>query len=515
MRICLPSIKRSLKKINANYLRGISRKVEFLAYLIPYFIMGALLSGTMISDDYKGSLAIIQSFIAFFLAFRFGYFGLVVAMLLNANEIRIIAGLYIQSHRPDLFIGFFVKSFTVIVITIVAILSQRQEAQRKLLQQLSLTDELTGIFNQRFFHVTLEKEIARANKDGGSVGLIVIDIDDFKIYNDVYGHDCGDTILKGTGALLKAVATENQFICRCGGDEFAIILPDANPQDIEKMAYDFKKSMWEREEQYFPEDLCKKITFSMGLSEYPHLSSGKDELISQADMALYHAKNLGKDKIHFYQDVLKYIRKGISSNHQQLIGIFKALLSAISAKDKYTLGHSERVSAYAVAIGEALGLNYKEITILQYAGLLHDIGKIEIPMSVLNKIEPLTGEEIEQLRMHPVYSENILEPLDNMTQLRDDVRHHHERFDGGGYPDGVKGERISLGARILCVADSFDAMISERPYRRSMTQEQAILELKNGAGTQFDPEIARVFIQLLQFNQPDHCQPYLNSFKVS
>ncbi|HEX3044335.1 MAG TPA: diguanylate cyclase [Bacillota bacterium] len=509
------ALKESIKKLNATYLKGVSRKVEFLVYLVSYIIAASFLSNTIVPDDYKGAIAVIQSFIAFFLAFRFRYFGLCVALFLNVNELRIILGLYLQSHRPDLFIGLFVKSFGVIAITFIAVLSQKQEIQRKLLQQLSLTDELTGIFNQRFFHTSLTQEIARANKDGGSVGLIVIDIDDFKIYNDVYGHDCGDTILKGTGALLKAIIPEKQFVCRCGGDEFAIILADATPQSIEEIAYDFKKSFREQGAQYFPEDLSKKITFSMGLSEYPHLSSSKEELISQADMALYHAKNLGKDKVHFYQDVLKYIRKSIGSNHQQLIGVFKALLSAISAKDKYTLGHSERVSAYAVAIGEALGLNYKEITILQYAGLLHDIGKIEIPMSLLNKIEPLTGEEFEQIRMHPVYSENILEPLDNMSQLRDYVRRHHERFDGGGYPDGIKGDQISLGARILCVADSFDAMISERPYRRSMTEEQAILELKNGAGTQFDPEIVQVFIGLLQLDEPEHNHQYLNSFKVS
>ena len=241
----------------------------------------------------------------------------------------------------------------------------------------------------------------------------------------------------------------------------------------------------------------------MGLSEYPHLSASKDDLISQADMALYHAKNLGKDEIHFYQDVISYIRKGISSDHQQLIGIFKALLSTISAKDKYTLGHSERVSTYVVMIGEYMNLSDQEITILQYAGLLHDIGKIELPKSVLNKKEPLTEEELLQIRMHPVYSENIVEPLENMDQLRDYIRHHHERIDGQGYPDGIAGEQISLGARILCVADSFDAMMSERPYCPSMSQDQAISELQRCVGTQFDANVVKAFVQALQLKKLD------------
>lgn len=228
------------------------------------------------------------------------------------------------------------------------------------------------------------------------------------------------------------------------------------------------------------------------------MSRNKNELIYQADTALYHAKNLGKDKVHLYQDALMQIRKNISSDHQQLIGIFKGLLSTISAKDKYTHGHCERVSAYAVLIAEAMELSLKEISIIQYAGLLHDIGKVEMPKHILNKKEELNDEEMSYLRQHPVYSENILEPLGDMDKLTDYVRHHHEKFDGTGYPDGLKGEEISLGARILCVADSFDAMVSDRPYSKSMTMEQAFSELEKNAGTQFDPEIVKVFIKAMK-----------------
>jgi diguanylate cyclase (GGDEF)-like protein len=491
-----------LKKLDNDFLCSKLRKVEFFGYIFAYLFITWFVNSEFVPYRYKGIVSVVQSFISFYLAFRFRYLGLSIALLFNLNEIRITTALYADGKHPDLFVVPFIKSFTIITVTFVAILSTKQEYQRRLLKRLSITDELTGIYNQRFFHETLNAEVERANRSGGSVGLIVMDIDGFKMFNDIYGHDYGDVILKGTGALLKNVASaENRFVCRCGGDEFAIILSNTDAQTIEQIAYNFKNSVKEYGSQYYPDNLQDKITLSMGLSEYPHLSTSKDDLISQADMALYHAKNLGKDKIHFYQDVINYIRKGISSDHQQLIGIFKALLTTISVKDKYTLAHCERVSSYVVIIGELLNLNEKEITILQYAGLLHDIGKIELPKSVLNKKEPLTEEEYAQLRMHPVYSENIVEPLENMEQLRDYIRHHHERYDGLGYPDGLAGEQISLGARILCIADSFDAMMSERPYCPSMSQEEALLELQRCAGTQFDPRVVKVFVKAVQLKK--------------
>lgn len=495
-------IRTWFKQLNDDFLYSRIRKVEFLGYILAYFLVSVFVYGDPSYYRYKGIISVIQSFVSFYLAFRFRYLGLAIALLFNLNEMRIIAGLFAEGNHSDLFLAPFVKSFTIITVTFVAFLSTKQEQQRRLLKQLSITDELTGIYNQRFFHEMLNAEIERANKTGGSVGLIVMDIDGFKMFNDIYGHDYGDVILKGTGALLKAIAAaENRFVCRCGGDEFAIILSNTDTQTIEQIAYQFKNSIKEHGNNYYPDNLHDKITLSMGLSEYPHLSTSKDDLISQADMALYHAKNLGKDKIHFYQDVVNYIRKGLSSDHQQLIGIFKALLSTISVKDKYTLAHCERVSSYVVIIGELLNLSDKDVTILQYAGLLHDIGKIELPKSVLNKKEPLTEDEYSQLRMHPIYSENILEPLENMEQLRDYIRHHHERYDGQGYPDGLVGEQISLGARILCIADSFDAMMSERPYCPSMSQEQALEELQRCAGTQFDPRIVKIFVKAVQLKK--------------
>ncbi len=476
-----------------------SRRIEFASLIICYIITTALIYST--PDEYKGVTAAAQSFITYFLAFRFGFLGLIIASLLYTNELRIITGFYITTHKAEYIVAFSVKAFTIMSAVIIAVIGTKQEQQKKTLLKLAITDGLTGLNNQTYFYSILEEHLEKAKKSGSSLGLIMMDIDDFKMINDVYGHEYGDAILRGTGKLLNDLAEEGQFVCRCGGDEFAIIIPNADNTAIEKVAEHFKKGINELGQRYFPKEVHEKISLSMGISEFPHLSSNKDELFSQADTALYHAKNLGKDKIHFYQDIMKQLRKGISSDHQQLIGAFKALLSTISAKDKYTLGHSERVSVYASKIGEALGLSPKEICTLQYAGLLHDIGKIEIPKSILNKTGRLTDEEFALIRMHPVYSENILEPLNELGQLLLYVRNHHERFDGKGYPDGLAGEQISLGARILCVADSYDAMISERPYSPRKTINQAVDELKCCAGSQFDPEITRIFISILESEQ--------------
>lgn len=498
MRI-LTKLNKRLIQTKKEYFPNRSRKVEFAGLIFAYLIFTIIMYST--PNEYKGVTAAAQSFATYILAFRFGLLGWVIASVFTANEMRIITGLYIATHDAVYIVAICVKLFTIMAATLIAIIGSKQEKQKKKLQKLSITDELTGLNNQRYFHLILEDLLEKAKRDGSSLGLMMMDIDDFKMFNDIYGHSYGDAILSGAGSLMNDLAEEGQFICRCGGDEFAVIIPNADINTIEKTAKNFIKRFGELAPAYFPKDLHEKISLSIGISEYPILSSNKDELISQADTALYHAKNLGKDKIHFYQDIMKQLRKGISSNHQQLIGAFKALLSTISAKDKYTLGHSERVSTYAAKIGEALGLSPKDICTLQYAGLLHDIGKIEIPKSILNKTERLTDEEFTLIRMHPIYSENILEPLNELDQLLLYVRHHHERFDGKGYPDGLAGKQISLGARILCVADSFDAMLSERPYSPRKTIEQAIIELKRCSGSQFDSEIVPVFLSVLEMEQ--------------
>ncbi|OPZ93264.1 MAG: Cyclic di-GMP phosphodiesterase response regulator RpfG [Firmicutes bacterium ADurb.Bin419] len=498
------SLKMNFKSIKHKYFRNPYNIIEFILVEVIYILISSLIMRKNQAEGFKQIVGQFQIFVAIYLAFRYRFFGLSIGLLINVFEISYLSLVYFAHPRVSILAGLTSKVLTVISSIIVAILSNIQEHNKKTLQEqksklelLSVTDDLTGAYNHRFFNSTIDSEIRKSKSNKNSISLIMIDIDNFKMCNDISGHDYGDAILKGTASILKEAAGDGNIVCRYGGDEFAVILPGSPMHAASQIAHKIRNVFERQKSNYFEVNSYSNITLSMGLSVYPDLANDRDELINQADMALYHSKNLGKDNIHFYKDVLVNLKKNISSDHQHMIGVFKALLSTISTKDKYTRGHSERVAHYAVMIGEALNLDIKDISMLQYAGLLHDIGKVEVPKLILSKAGQLTDTELDIIKQHPLYSANILEPL-NMTQLIDYVIHHHERYDGHGYPHGLAGASISLGARILCVADSFDAMLSERPYCKSMDMDEAFLELKQHSGSQFDKEIVNVFIDTIK-----------------
>ncbi len=500
----LSTSKMKIKSIKHKYFNNSYNTFEFILVEVLYILISVLLMNKYQTEGFKQIVGQFQIFVAIYLAFRYRFFGLSIGLTINIIEIAFLSHAYFLYPKVGILAGLTSKVLTVISSIIVAILSNIQQHNKQTLQEqksrlelLSVTDDLTGTYNHRFFNSAIDSEIEKSKINNNSISLIMIDIDNFKMCNDISGHDYGDTILKGTASMLKEAAGVSNFVCRYGGDEFAVILPGSDMQEANQIAHSIRNIFDKHKSNYFEQNTYSNITLSMGLSVYPDLANDRDELINQADMALYHSKNLGKDNIHFYQDVLVNLKKNISSNHQHMIGIFKALLSTISTKDKYTRGHSERVAHYAVMIGEALNLSLKDISMLQYAGLLHDIGKVEVPKLILSKTGQLTDTELDIIKQHPLYSANILEPL-NMTQLIDYVVHHHERYDGFGYPHGLAGTSISLGARILCVADSFDAMLSERPYCKSMDMDEAFAELKQHSGSQFDEEIVNVFINIMK-----------------
>jgi diguanylate cyclase (GGDEF)-like protein/putative nucleotidyltransferase with HDIG domain len=329
--------------------------------------------------------------------------------------------------------------------------------------------------------------------------MLMIDLDNFKKFNDNYGHKAGDLLLSKTSKIFMDETREQGIVCRYGGDEFAILLPDANSESILSVIDRIRKAFDKMTglEEHFT--LSNKVTLSAGYSIYPDLARNKDDLIMQSDSALYQAKNMGRNNVQLYRDIFEDIKFFFDSD-EQLFGGLRVLLGTVSAKDKYTLGHSERVMDYTVMIARAMGLGGERIRLLKIAALLHDIGKVEIPESVLNKTGPLTEDELKLLRKHPDYSVDILEPLSSIDQLIDSIKYHHERFDGKGYPTGIKGNDIPLEARILCVADSFDAMLSHRPYRKGMEIDDVVAELEKNAGTQFDPYIVQAFLSTLSAN---------------
>lgn len=494
-------MKESLLKkyhigIIKEYFESKTQLVELAICYIVFII--TFLIKNQCSMEQKSMISQVQSFIAMYMAFRFGIIGMLLYYIIFIIDCGLLLHNFIFMRNPsyNYSLSFVFLFLTIFWVTIVGIISYRQEKYRKETQRLAITDELTEVYNKRYFYITLESELKNSSS-ANSLGLILIDVDNFTMYNDLYGHNCGDRILKSTAAILKNVIGEKEMLFRFEEDGFAILAKDRDIKSLEEFAKSIHDTYENLKEKYYDENLAKKLTISIGMSIYPSISSNKEDLISHANAALYQAKNMGEDKVNLYQDIMMLIHKNVKSD-QQMLGMLKGLLSTINAKDKYTFGHCERVSSYAVMVGEAMGLDKQEIQTLLHAGLLHDIGKIELPKSVLNKSACLSEEELKSVSQHPIHSAHILEPLSNTGNLIDYVIHHHERYDGKGYPDGLKGEEISIGARILCVVDCFDAMVSERPYRRSMTIEEAIIELKRCSGTQFDPKIVQVFIDALR-----------------
>jgi len=358
------------------------------------------------------------------------------------------------------------------------------------------TDGLTGLYNHRQFHERLEQEIARGSRFGAVFSVIMLDIDLFKVYNDIYGHLAGDQILRKMGELIRSSVRKLDIPFRYGGEEFTVILPEARLDNAYKIAERIRRAIeLEASSKTMP------VTVSLGIASWPSDGVTKEEVIGCADAALYRAKQTGRNRTCLSSDIVKPGTPMIGEElevRRGALNIIYALAATVDAKDHYTYGHSKKVSEYAVALSEALGLPEDRITTIRAAALLHDIGKIGVPDSILNKEGTLTEEEWEQIKAHPQDGVEILRHVINLVNCLPAILHHHERYDGNGYPSGLKGEDIPSEARILAIADAYDAISSLRPYRQRLSPQQTLDELRRCAGTQFDPELVDVFCKMMQ-----------------
>jgi diguanylate cyclase (GGDEF)-like protein/putative nucleotidyltransferase with HDIG domain len=349
--------------------------------------------------------------------------------------------------------------------------------------RLALTDPLTGLGNHRNFHDRLERELRYAHERRLPLSLCLIDVDDFKRINDRFGHPAGDRVLSQLATRLRQ--TGEAF--RLGGDEFALLLPGSD----ESAALAAASSVVDRIAALKLEQLGA-VTVSVGVATSPQHAAERDELIGLADSALYWAKEYGKNRVRAYRpDVIELAELKRLASGPDRAARFRAAASlarAVDARDVYTGSHSQRVADLAARTARRLGLPDEDVELTRLAASLHDLGKLAIPEEILRKPGPLTEPERMVLERHPQIGFRMLESL-GVDPVADWVLHHHERWDGSGYPDGLPGDRIPLGARIIFVADAYDAMTSERVYRRRVTSEHAIAELERCAGSQFDPEI--------------------------
>jgi diguanylate cyclase (GGDEF)-like protein len=377
------------------------------------------------------------------------------------------------------------------------------------LRRRAETDGLTGLLNHRAAFETLDRELAAARKLDESLSIIIVDLDDFKLFNDTHGHLTGDQVLIEVAAALTDASRSRDYVARYGGDEFLLILPGTTRELSSHVAERLLRKMDGITVKV--SNLELPIRVSIGVATFPHDASNRQELIAYGDAAMYSAKECGGGQ-------LGTIEKRTRSLETTVFGALSGLVRAVDRKDSYTKDHSDMVAEYAVRFGRYLNLPDNEIDALDVAGQLHDIGKIAVPDSVLRKPGRLSTDEQALIRQHVVFSEMIIKGIPNLDHVQAAVAHHHERWDGTGYPNGKSGEEIPLLGRILTLADALAAMTHDRPYRRGRSREEALAEIKASAGTQFDPGLVDEFIAAVSTNtailRDEHRRRRLNPHNV-
>ena len=362
-------------------------------------------------------------------------------------------------------------------------------AEVERLAEIAITDPLTGLRNHRAFHEDVARELQRAGRTGVPLALVLLDLDDLKTVNDTQGHQAGDERLQALAEAIRATGRGVDVAYRVGGDEFAVILPDARSWGALEFAQRLRATTQAGTHGAGP------FSATAGISEALTLRS-KDAFVREADLALIGAKRIHQDVVIYGPDLAPSADRGADEDEHHTRTLASALARAVDAKDSYTRSHCQTVSQLCGLIGAELGFDSPGLTRLRLAGLLHDVGKIGVPDAILNKPAKLTDHEYEQMKRHALLGYDIVRAADMEVEARW-VRHHHERFDGGGYPDGLAGEDIPLESRVILVADAFEAMTSDRPYRRAPGQSFAIVELGANAGTQFDPAVVEALTRVL------------------
>ncbi len=385
-----------------------------------------------------------------------------------------------------------------ILATQAAIALQNAHLHERALAQAS-EDGLTGLLNHRAFQTRLEEEIARARR-GRPLALMMVDLDDFGGINNTYGHQAGDATLAAIAAALRASVRGTDIPARYGGDEFAVILPETGMDEALEVAartYEAIAAL-----RVATGGAVVRIGTSIGVAATPLHATAREALVHAADRAVYAAKHGGKGRVGRPEEAALSLDRDPDTLAAQLehanMATVEALAAAVDAKDPYTRGHSGRVSAYATAIVGALGLPEADVARVRLAGLLHDVGKIGVPDAILTKTGKLDDAEFMALQQHPVIGERMLAAAPFLREILPAVRHHHERWDGKGYPDGLAAGAIPEDAAILMVADSFDAMTSSRTYRPALSVAQACQHLREGGGSQFDARIVAAFEQAFE-----------------
>jgi diguanylate cyclase (GGDEF)-like protein len=414
-------------------------------------------------------------------------------------------------------------------------------------REQAVTDGLTGVKTHRFLMEALTAEWKRSTRAGRPFSLLLADLDRFKFVNDFFGHLEGDLVLRRVGRILEQNCRSSDVVARYGGDEFVILMPESDIDQSRQLAEKLRAAI--AGDSFLR---AKNVSASLGIAGFPADGSTPQELIQIADASMYLSKHQGGNAVstagHFDPDEARQWKRDVleaylgvtlkrlfstgpeafAEIHRRLeqfshslphveppagaegqpaagpalppavMETVTSLALAIDAKDPYTQGHSPKVANYAALIAEGLGLKQDEIEQIRLGGMLHDLGKVGVPEAILNKSGPLNPEEWEIMKEHVRFGHTLLEPLHTLAEVRAMVLHHHEMFDGSGYPEGRASEDIPLGARIIAIADAYDTITSDRTYKKARPAQAALAEIERCAGAQFDPQLVRIFVEAVR-----------------
>jgi diguanylate cyclase (GGDEF)-like protein len=360
--------------------------------------------------------------------------------------------------------------------------------QARALLEASRRDPLTGMLNHGALVSALAAEVERARLDGSSLGVALIDLDGFRLLNDNHGHRAGDEALLTVSELLEATAAGQLLVGRYGPDEFLLVSTTHDGDALQSIIQEVRAGLTDVALQFESTERMP-LTVSVGLCTYPIHGASVTTLLSTAVRTLEDAKSGGGNSVRVAQVEDEDAAAGGTS-----FDILQGLVIAVDKKDRYTKRHSEDVARYSVFIAERLALDEDLTRTIRLAGLLHDVGKIGIPDAILRKPGRLTTVEEQVIRQHVALGDSIVRDLPDTDTIRAGVRHHHERWDGTGYLDGLEGEDIPLVARILAVGDAFSAMTTTRPYRKALGVQEAMRRLEDAAGTQLDAHLVTTFL---------------------
>ena len=366
-------------------------------------------------------------------------------------------------------------------------------ARRAELQDLAGKDELTQLQNRRFFYQEIERELEIAARYKRPMSILMMDVDDLKLINDEFGHQVGDVVLRAFGRVMNQQVGEKDITARIGGDEFAIIMPGADRKEADKLA-------WKIWEALSKEPICETehasifLGVSIGTGGFPWGGNTLEEIIHWADTKLYANKLERKG--------FKHDKESKDQENRLVAAVVDVLSSALDIRDRMTHRHARRVARMSAFVARELKLPDEQVLEIEYAAALHDIGKIGVADGILRKPAPLDHDEWQEMKRHSELGYQILNGIDFLRSAAEIVYAHHERFDGTGYPRGLKEDEIPIGARVFGVVDAYDAMMSRRPYREAMTQEDSLEEIMRNSGSQFDPQVVSAFLKMVRTN-PD------------